>query len=684
MCGITGFLGFPPAQAAGDVLRSMAAAIAHRGPDDEGYWLDAEHEVALGHRRLSIVDLSQNGHQPMASADGRFVIALNGEIYDFMEVRAELEAAGAAPAWRGHSDTEVMLAAISAWGIERALQRFTGMFALALWDRAARALLLARDRIGEKPLYYGWAGDAFFFASELKSLRRWPGWHPEIDRGSIALLMRHNYVPAPYSIYSSVFKLEPGSYVSVTLGDARRGPGPGREPLPIRRYWSFRDTVRSATGNRFRGTDREAADQLESLLRASIRRQMIADVPLGAFLSGGIDSSTVVALMQSQSSVPIRTFTIGFNEDAYDEAAHARAVAKHLGTDHTEHYVTPAEAMSVIPQLPALYDEPFADSSQIPTHLVSRIARSQVAVCLSGDAGDELFGGYNRYFIGRRIWDRIGWIPGGLRSRASRLLTALPPERWDRVFARLGPLLPRVARQRNAGDKLHKLAAILGVAGPEDFYRALVSHWRSPAAMVPGSREPETILALPAQWPSLDDFTERMMFLDSVTYLPDDILVKVDRAAMGVSLETRVPFLDHAIIEFTWRLPLAMKLREGGGKWLLRQVLYRHVPKELIERPKMGFGVPIDGWLRGPMRDWAEALLDERRLRDEGWFDPAPIRSVWAEHLSGRRNWQYHLWDVLMFQAWLEHSHEPGAKSAAAGAAVSARRSCPLRSGGYA
>lgn len=654
MCGITGFLGFPAAAVPGDVLESMAAAIAHRGPDDHGYWLDAEQEVALGHRRLSIVDLSPNGHQPMSSADGRFVLAFNGEIYDFMDVRAELEAAGSAPAWRGHSDTEVLLAAISAWGVERTLRRVSGMFALALWDRAERRLVLARDRIGEKPVFYGWSGNAFVFASELKALRQWPAWRPEIDRGAIALLMRHNYVPAPYSIYRRIFKLLPGSFMAVTLDDARRGPGPDpREPLPLHCYWSFRDTVRSATAERFRGGEWEAADQLEQLLRTSIGRQMIADVPLGAFLSGGVDSSTVVALMQTQSTAPIRTFTIGFHEDAYDEAVHARAVARHLGTDHTELYVTPAEAMSVIPDLPTLYDEPFADSSQIPTYLVSRMARSHVTVSLSGDAGDELFGGYDRYFLGRRVWNRIGWIPRSVRRTGARLLTALPPERWERLFTRIGPFLPPAARQRNPGDKLYKLAEILGAARPEEFYRGLVSHWRHPSALVVDGREPATMLTLPGEWPKLDDFTERMMYLDSLSYLPDDILVKVDRAAMGVSLETRVPLLDQAIIEFAWRLPLAMKVRNGTGKWLLRQVLYRHVPAKLIERPKMGFGVPIDSWLRGPMRDWAESLLDEHRLRSEGWFDPAPIRAAWADHLSGRRNLQYLLWDVLMFQAWL-------------------------------
>lgn len=658
MCGITGFLGFPAETAAGDVLRSMTAAIAHRGPDDEGFWLDAENEVGLGHRRLSIVDLSPNGHQPMVSADGRYLIAFNGEVYDFMDVRAELEAAGSAPTWRGHSDTEAILAAISAWGVERALQRFTGMFALALWDRAERKLVLARDRLGEKPLYYGWADSTFFFASELKALRRWPGWYPEIDRGAVALLMRYGYVPAPYSIYRRVFKLLPGAFVTVDLGDARRGPGADpRAPLPVRYYWSLRDTVRSSTGERFAGSEQEATDELERLLRASIRRQMIADVPLGAFLSGGVDSSAVVALMQAQSSAPIRTFTIGFNEDAYDEAVHAKAVAKHLGTDHTELYVTPSDAISVIPELPDLYDEPFADSSQIPTHLVSRIARAKVTVSLSGDAGDELFGGYDRYFVGRRIWGRLGWMPRGVRRSAARLLTALSPDQWERIFARFGPYLPRAVRKPSPGDKLHKLAEILDASGPQDFYREFVSQWRNPTALVLGSHEPPTIMNSPDQWPKLDDFIEAMMFLDSVSYLPDDILVKVDRAAMGVNLETRVPLLDQAIVEFAWQLPPALKVRDGVGKWLLRQVLYRYVPQELIDRPKMGFGVPIDSWLRGPLVEWAEALLNDDRLRRQGFFDASAIGRKWREHRSGERNWHYHLWNVLMFQAWLERHH---------------------------
>jgi asparagine synthase (glutamine-hydrolysing) len=661
MCGITGFLGFPTGARAEAVLRAMTDAITHRGPDDEGFWLDEERQIALGHRRLSIIDLSPQGHQPMRSADGRYVIVYNGEIYNFEDVRRELEAAGRAPPWRGHSDTEVILAAVSAWGFAGALERFTGMFAIALWDREESALLLARDRLGEKPLYFGWSADAFFFASELKALRRWPGWQATVDRNAVALLMRHNYVPGPYSIYERVFKLPPGTYMRVALRDARNGPGPDPfSPLPTTTYWSLRGVVDQSRNRPFGGSEAEAVAELDRLLRASVRRQMVADVPLGAFLSGGVDSSTIVALMQAQSGRPVRTFTIGFEEEGYDEAGHAKAVARHLGTDHIELYVSPGQAMAVIPKLPSFYDEPFSDSSQIPTFLVARMAREHVTVSLSGDAGDELFGGYNRYFWGRDIWSRVGPIPGPLRRGAARALTLFTPAQWDGLFRTFGPALPRAARQPNPGAKIHKVAEILGANGPDDLYRGLVSHWKSPAALVPGSREPATILTLSAeQRPLLEDFTERMMYLDALTYLPDDILVKVDRAAMAVSLETRVPLLDHAIVQFAWSLPLGMKVRGGQGKWLLRQVLYRYVPEALIDRPKMGFGVPIDSWLRGPMRDWAESLLGESRLRHEGWFDAATVRAIWSEHLSGRRNWQYHLWDVLMFQAWLDESRRP-------------------------
>lgn len=648
MCGLAGFLD-PSRRTGGEELRAtvtrMAAALRHRGPDDGGAWVDAEAGIALGHRRLSIVDLSPLGHQPMQSACGRYVTAFNGEIYNHRALRRELEGLG--HAFRGHSDTEVMLAAFVEWGLEAALERFNGMFALALWDRKGRLLHLVRDRLGEKPLYYGWMGRTFLFGSELKALRAHPEFRGEVDRGALALYLRHNYIPTPYSIYRGIRKLPPGTRLTLNGADA------GAAPTPIP-YWSFREVSERGVAEPFTGSADEAAAHLDTLLRDAVKLRMEADVPLGAFLSGGIDSSTVVALMQAQGDRPVKTFTIGFHEAAYNEAEDAKAVARHLGTEHTELYVTPGEAMAVIPRLPALYDEPFADSSQIPTFLVSELARRHVTVSLSGDAGDELFGGYNRYFWGRSIWQRIGWMPRGMRGAAARALTVLPPEAWETVFRMTGPVLPGKIKQRSPGDKLHKLAEILAVNDPETMYLGLVSHWKDPASLAVGASEPPTVLTDRSQWADLPDFTQRMMYLDTVTYLPDDILVKVDRASMGVSLEGRIPFLDHRVVEFAWRLPLSMKVRDGQGKWLLRQVLYGYVPRGLIERPKMGFGVPIDAWLRGPLRDWAESLLAERRLRAEGFLHPRPIREKWAEHLSGRRNWQYHLWDVLMFQAWLE------------------------------
>ncbi len=586
------------------------------------------------------------GHQPMLSASGRYVVAYNGEIYNFHHLQKELEQQGFQ--FHGHSDTEALLAAVEAWGVERALRRFVGMFAFALWDRRERTLYLARDRLGEKPLYYGWQGKSFLFASELKALRQHPGWMGEINRDALALYMRHNYVPAPWSIYQGIYKLVPGTLLKIPA-DCSPGHLPNPEP-----YWSAIEIVERGIADPFMGNAGEAVDALESLLRETLADKMISDVPLGAFLSGGYDSTLVVALMQSLSAQPVKTFSIGFHEEGYNEAHHAKAVAGHLGTDHTELYVTPEEAMAVIPRLPHLYDEPFADSSQIPTFLVSQLARQQVTVSLSGDGGDELFGGYNRYAQGRQIVDRLQRLPGPARLLVARGLRMLPPSAWNRVFQVLGPVLPRRLRVPLPGDKLHKLAGVLGRGGDRALYKGLVSHWNEPEKVVLGGRELPTALTDPKRQARLDDFTDYMMFTDLVSYLPDDILVKVDRAAMGVSLETRVPLLDHRVVEFAWRLPRRLKVRDGQGKWILRQVLYRYVPREIMDRPKMGFGVPIDHWLRGPLRDWADSLLDEGRLRREGWFDPAPIRRKWQEHLSGERNWAYHLWDVLMFQAWLE------------------------------
>ena len=628
------------------VAERMAATLSHRGPDDSGSWADAAAGIALGHRRLSIIDLSPEGHQPMQSRSGRYVISYNGEIYNFREVRAELDRDGAV--WRGHSDTEVMLAAFDAWGVEGALRRFNGMFAFALWDRHEHVLNLARDRLGEKPLYYGWMGNTFLFGSELKALRAHPSWAGNIDRNALAAYLRHNYVPAPHSIYQGIAKLPPAHLLRVRATDPREA-----RPEP---YWSLREAAEAGVAQPQEVDDNTAVDELDALLRDSVAHRMVADVPVGVFLSGGIDSSTVVALMQAQSSRPVRSFSIGFDEEAYNEARHAKAVAAHLGTDHTELYVTPREAMSVIPRLPQIYDEPFADSSQIPTLLVSQLARQHVTVTLSGDGGDELFCGYVRYFWGRRIWNRIGRLPYGLRTATARALNALSPASWNRMLAGVNRVVTSTALGEITGDRVHKLAEVLAVAGPDALYHGLVSHWTKPEQIVHGSREALTALNDRSQWAGLDDFTNRMMYLDGVTYLPDDILVKVDRASMAVSLEARVPMLDHRVVEFAWRVPLSRKTRNDQGKWLLRQVLYRYVPRELIDRPKMGFGVPIDTWLRGPLREWAESLLSERRLREEGYFDPAPIRQKWAEHLGGTRNWQYWLWDILMFQAWLDAS----------------------------
>jgi len=652
MCGFSGFLSINFPQYPEQLLKNMGQAISHRGPDDNGQWWDADCGIGLSHCRLSILDLSPAGHQPMLSACGRFVIAFNGEIYNHLELRRELEKIPPTPilqredvCWRGHSDTETLLAAFAAWGIEDTLKKCTGMFALACWDRQKRTLTLARDRLGEKPLYYGWQGNSFLFGSELKALKAHPAFNAEVNRDALALLMRHNYIPAPYSIWQGLNKLQPGCLLTVSTDQ--------REPH-ITPYWSGKHIIEAGLRSPFAGTADEAVSALETVLQDAIDQQMVADVPLGAFLSGGVDSSTVVALMQVQSSRPVRTFSIGFHEAQYNEAEHAKAVAKHLGTEHTELYVTANDALNVIPKLPSLYDEPFSDSSQIPTFLVAQMARQHVTVSLSGDAGDELFCGYNRYLMASRLWGKLSQLPVGLRRAMASSLTTLSPAAWNRLANPLMKSLPSRFGQMNVGDKLHKGAGVLACQTSGELYLNLVSHWQDPAGLVLGATEPPTLLTTTKAQPNTSTDIERMMALDMLTYLPDDILTKVDRAAMGVSLETRVPFLDHHVVEFAWTLPLQYKLRNGVGKWALRQVLYKHVPKALIERPKMGFGVPIDDWLRGPLRDWAETLLNEKRLRNEGFFNPLPIRIKWEEHLSGKRNWHYYLWDVLMFQAWLE------------------------------
>jgi asparagine synthase (glutamine-hydrolysing) len=653
MCGIAGLLDEGAASSPDELAEAaarMAGTLRHRGPDSAAVWVDAESGVALGHRRLAIVDLSPDGHQPMASASGRFVIAFNGEIYNFRRLRQELEEAG--QRFRGHSDTEVLLGGIEHWGLDETLARSVGMFAFALWDRQARRLHLVRDRLGKKPLYFGWVGNRLLFASELKAFHACPAFEPEVDRGALALLLRHNCVPAPYSIYRGVLKLPPAGHLAVRLNGSNLPRG--RELLElVEPYWSALAVAEQGAAASLGLDEPASVDRLDEVLSQAVAERMVADVPLGALLSGGIDSSTVVALMQKQSARPVRTFSIGFHERGFDEAADAGRVARHLGTDHTELYVTLDEARAVIPRLPEIYDEPFADASQIPTFLVSQLARRYVTVALSGDGGDEVFGGYQRHFQARRL-ARLNELPIALRAAAARLLTTLPPEGWDRLFAALHPILPDGLRRALTGATVHKFAGILPADGLEATYRAMTSHWTEPAAVVRGAVAPPTVLTDPAHRLRLGEFEQVMMALDLATYLPDDILTKVDRASMAVSLEARAPLLDHRVVEFAWRLPLESKIRHGQGKWILRQVLERYVPRALFERPKHGFNVPIGDWLRGPLRNWAEALLEERRLRNEKFFDPRPIRRTWAEHLSGRRNWAHQLWGVLMFQAWQE------------------------------
>ncbi|MBZ9756911.1 asparagine synthase (glutamine-hydrolyzing) [Mesorhizobium sp. ESP6-5] len=655
MCGIVGIVGGAAATSGGSLsVRRMADMIRHRGPDGDGVWTDAEAGVAISQRRLAIIDLSSAGAQPMISHSGRYVIVFNGEIYNHGEIRAHLDREFGAHSWRGHSDTETFLAAIEELGTKKALGLAAGMFAFGLWDRRGRTLTLGRDRLGEKPIYYGRIGKAFAFASELKAFQPLPDWRPDIDRNALALLMRHNYIPAPYSIYQGIRKLRPGHVL--VLSD------PMREPH-VESYWSAKEVAEQGQRDTFQGSPDEAVDEVERHLRRALEGQMIADVPLGAFLSGGIDSSSVVAVMQSISSRPVRTFTIGFDQMGYNEANHAQQVAHHLGTDHTELYLSERDALDVVPQLPGIYCEPFSDSSQIPTFLVSKLARGSVTVALSGDGGDELFSGYTRYALADTVWNKLSRIPMSLRRASANLATLPPPGLYNSVAGGLMPLLPQRFRRERVGDKIHKAASVLSLQTMDEVYRRLCSHWE-PTEIIPDAAEPPTMLTGLEALPSLPGNVERMMYIDMMSYLPDDILVKVDRAAMAVGLETRVPLLDHRLISFAFSLPLSILRAGGQTKWPLRQLLYRHVPKALVERPKMGFGVPIDAWLRGALREWAEALLDERRLREDGFFRPDAIRRAWSEHLSGRRNNQYLLWDVLMFQSWREAAQ--GASSAAA------------------
>lgn len=644
MCGFAGVVArsHPLPREAAEIVAGMAATLVHRGPDAAGSWADPASGVAFGFRRLAILDLSPAGHQPMHSHDGRFTVVFNGEIYNHRDLRRELEGRGRF--FRGTSDTEVVLEAACEWGPEEAIQRLWGMFALALWDAEARRLLLARDRLGKKPLYVAETGAGLLFASELKAIRAHPAFDPALDREAIASYVRYGYVPAPQCVYRHARKLRPG-WLAIVDADGTIWERP---------YWTLGEAAARGIADALPLDVEEAASELDRLLRDAVARRMIADVPLGALLSGGIDSSAVVALMQVQSSRPMRTFTVGFAERAFDEADAARAVAAHLGTDHIELRVTPEEARAVVPRLPDIYDEPFADASQIPTFLIAAVARRHVTVCLSGDGGDEVFGGYVRHVWADRLWHRLSPWPAGVRRLAGMLLAAIPPGLADRAYRAAEPLLPGAWRQRHPADKLRKLADLTGARSPDDVYLGLVSAWPAPDRLVPGARG--LLPSERAPWPSGVSLSgvERMMFLDQATYLPDDILVKVDRASMAVSLEVRAPLLDHRIVEWAWRLPRSLRVDRGVGKRLLRRVLARYVPPALTERPKTGFGVPVGEWLRGPLRDWAESLLDPRALAADGLIHPQPVRQAWEAHLRGRQDHAARLWIVLVLQAWRE------------------------------
>ena len=627
MCGLAGFFNgqfFENDTRVVENLKNMIDAISYRGPDSEGFWYSLEDKIALGHRRLSIQDLTLTGHQPMISDCGRYSLVFNGEIYNHNVIRNEINKLNLNTLWRGHSDTETILKSIQIFGLHETLKKLVGMFAIALWDKQKKQLTLARDRLGEKPLYWGWCGTTLLFGSELKALKKHPDFISEINRDALALLLQYNYIPAPYSIYKNIEKLPAGSYVQIRVNDLRH-------TVEIKKYWDLKAVMQKGLDQPYQGNALEAANLLEQKLVQSISEQMLSDVPLGAFLSGGVDSSTVVALMQSQSTKPIKTFAIGFNEPGCNEAEFAKEVSRHLGTEHTELYVSAEDALSVIAKLPKVYCEPFADSSQIPTFLVMQMAKQHVTVALSGDAGDELFGGYNTYQIAVKVWKSVSRLPHPLRKIATQVLGKIPTP-----------------------QKIQKLLYVLPASNREEFYELLVTHWKIPTNVVKDAQTSSTVFNMPNQWIKTDHFEQWMMAIDTSQYMVDDILVKVDRAAMANSLETRVPMLDHRVVEFAWQLPLDFKIKNGVGKSVLREVLYRHVPRELIERPKQGFSIPLGQWLRGPLRDWAESQISEHRLVQEGYFYPHPIRKVWQEHLSGKYDHALKLWSILMFQAWLE------------------------------
>jgi len=648
MCGFVGVLSRNPKNISNNIINLMTNTLSHRGPNDLGIWQSIENGIGLGHRRLSVLDLTSTGRQPMKSPSGRYIIAFNGEIYNHLELRKKLNSMNENLniCWKGTSDTETILACFEKWGIKKTIQSCIGMFAFAVWDSKDKCILLARDRMGEKPIYYsfGRTGNehVFMFASELKALKAHPAFSHDICPDIMSLYFRYNYVPAPYSIYKKTYKLKPGCILKVKSGSIN--------PI-IERYWSLPDIANKSKVKNDKKSSIELVNNLDELLRSSVKRQLISDVSIGAFLSGGIDSSSIVAIMQNLSSRPVKTFSIGFNESNFNEAHYAKEVADHIGTDHCELYVSAKDAMEVIPDLPNIYDEPFSDSSQIPTYLVSKLAKEKVTVALSGDGGDELFGGYNRYTFSKKFWGGISKIPFPIRNLISNTVTSFSPEIIESLYSLFSKLPLIQGNIPNFGDKVYKSASVLRSKNFDDLYINLISHWNQPSSLIKNtSNNPLNILSSNFHGENI----ERIMILDALTYLPDDILVKTDRAAMANSLETRVPFLDHNIVEFAFNLPLELKIRKGQGKWILRQVLYNYLPKEMVERPKMGFGIPIGNWLKGPLKQWAQDMLNEETLNKQGFFHTHEIQKKWDEHISGRRNWQYHLWDLLMFQSWLE------------------------------
>jgi len=646
VCGLAGVIitGEKPVPI-NDLVNLMGETLRHRGPDSGNNWLSVDDGVGFSHRRLSIVDLSAHGQQPMISHDRRYVLAYNGEIYNHLELRTRIEREAPGFRWTGHSDTETLLECFSFWGVEKTLRELVGMFAICLWDSQEKSIVLARDRVGEKPLYYGSHNGIFAFGSELKALRKIDSWDFDINPDAVTSFLRYGYVPEPYSIFRGIHKVPPGTFLKIDSSN-RRGKSSQKQTT----YWSLAEVARAGVSDpaSFSTTD-EAISELEHLLSRSIKGQQMGDVPVGAFLSGGIDSSTIVALMQKHAPGKVKTFSVGFDDPAYDESVYASKIAKHLGTDHHELIVSAQEAQDVIPKLPDVYDEPFADSSQIPTYLVSKLAKSEVSVSLSGDGGDEFFGGYNRYVLGAQKWDSLSKIPRFIRRRLGSAAEKVSPETWDRLFDRGSRFLPDSLNLRLPGDKIHKAARVIGSENSRELYRNLTSVI-DPRGI--SSRDQELTLEYDDNWPLESDLAHQMMALDTLTYLPGDILVKMDRASMAHSLESRMPFLDHRIIEFAWRLPMPLKINGSESKWILRALLQRNVPSQIFERPKMGFGIPLGTWLRGPLREWAEELLEPSALARDGFFNVASVQNLWQGHLENKKNSQHGLWNILMFQAW--------------------------------